>query len=294
MITRFIEYILVEKHYSEKTAAAYEHDLKELCRFLDVDVADFDPSLTTEDDIKGFLIDLMERGGSARSACRYLSTFCSFWKYLLRIDYVKVDVTAKVVAPKIEKHLPVFFKEREMDLATARSGHDDDFISVRDTLIIELLYQTGMRRSELLGLKRESIDEYRKLIKVLGKRNKERMIPVSDELLCLIRQYMDFRRELVGDDSGMLFVTEKGENMAVNTLYNIVRNRMGEVSTLKKRSPHVLRHTFATTMLDNGADINTIKTLLGHSSLAATEVYTHTTFEQIKAEYKNAHPRAQK
>lgn len=292
MINRFIEYILVEKHYSVKTADAYRHDLEALCAFLEVDVEDFDPLITTEDDIKAFLIDLLDKGGSPRSACRYLSSLRSFWKFLLRIGYVKVDITARVVAPKTDKPLPVFFKENEVEKATAREDKDDDFVSVRDTLIIEIFYQTGMRRAEMLGLKLSSIDEFRKVLKVLGKRNKERLIPISEELLTMINSYLDYRSQLPQLNEGELFITETGKPLTNSRLYNIVRSRMGEVSTLKKHSPHVLRHTFATTMLDNGADINTIKTLMGHASLAATQIYTHTTFEQIRQEYNKSHPRA--
>lgn len=292
MINRFIEYILVEKHYSVKTADAYRHDLEALCAFLEVDVEDFDPLITTEDDIKAFLIDLLDKGGSPRSACRYLSSLRSFWKFLLRIGYVKVDITARVVAPKTDKPLPVFFKENEVEKATAREDKDDDFVSVRDTLIIEIFYQTGMRRAEMLGLKLSSVDEFRKVLKVLGKRNKERLIPISEELLTMINSYLDYRSQLPQLNEGELFITETGKPLTNSRLYNIVRSRMGEVSTLKKHSPHVLRHTFATTMLDNGADINTIKTLMGHASLAATQIYTHTTFEQIRQEYNKSHPRA--
>lgn len=295
MIDKFIDYIKVEKRYSALTAQAYEKDLHALCDFLGVSAGEFDPKSATEDDIKAFLISELDKGKSARSVNRYLSSFRSFWKYLLRVGYTDVDITARIVSPKTDRPLPVFYKEEEMQRATAGEDSDDDFASVRDSLIIELLYQTGMRRAELLALGCNDVDPYLKQLKVLGKRNKERYIPVSDALLGQIERYIDYRAQLPQqDNAGELLLSERGKPLSKTTLYNIVHSRMSEVSTLKKQSPHVLRHTFATTMLDHGADINTIKTIMGHANLAATQIYTHTTFEQIKKEYKNAHPRAKK
>lgn len=295
MIEHFLEYIVIERRYSLHTAEAYRKDLRDLCEFLNVEQSDFDPHLLTEDDLKAFLISRLDEGISPRSIRRYLSSFRSFWKYLLRIGHTGTDITARIIAPKIDKPLPVFFKEDEMQRATTREQVDDDFTSVRNTLIIELLYQTGMRRAELLGVKCSDVDFSLKQIRVLGKRNKERVIPLSDALLAQIQRYIDFRDSLpVQNNNGELLLNERGKPLSENALYLLVKERMAEVSTLKKLSPHVLRHTFATTMLDNGADINTIKTIMGHANLAATQVYTHTTFEQIKKEYKKAHPRAKK
>ncbi len=295
MIDKFIEYIKVEKRYSPLTAQAYENDLYALCSFLNVEPCEFDPKNTTEDDIKAFLIHELDQGKSARSVNRYLSSFRSFWKYLLRVGYTDIDITARIISPKIEHQLPVFYKEEEMERATALESTDDDFVSVRDSLIIELLYQTGMRRAELLALKCNDVDYMLKQLKVLGKRDKERYIPVSDKLLQQVERYIEYRNALPRqENNGELLLSDKGKPLSKTTLYNIVHTRMSEVSTLKKQSPHVLRHTFATTMLDHGADINTIKTIMGHANLAATQIYTHTTFEQIRKEYKKAHPRAKK
>ncbi len=295
MIDKFLEYITIERKYSALTASAYKRDLYELCSFLDTTPEDFSPKQTTEDDIKSFLIAQLDKGASARSVKRKLSAFRSFWKFLLGIGYTDVDITARIISPKTDRPLPVFYKESEMERATAQEDSDDDFSSVRNSLIIELLYQTGMRRAELLALKDKDIDSYMKQIRVLGKRNKERMIPVSDDLLGMIQRYQEYRDALPEiHDTQLLLLSDKGKPLSKTALYGIVHNRMSEVSTLKKQSPHVLRHTFATTMLDNGADINTIKTIMGHASLAATQIYTHTTFEQIKAEYKRAHPRAKR
>ena len=295
MIEKFIDYITIERRYSLLTADAYKRDLLELCDFLKVSADEFEPRSVTEDDIKAFMIWQLDSGISARSVRRKLSSFRSFWKYLLRVGYTDQDVTARIVPPKIDKPLPVFYKEEEMERATAREDADDDFESVRNSLIIELLYQTGMRRAELLSLRCTDIDFSLRQLKVLGKRNKERIVPIADSLISQIEQYLSYRDTLPAqENNGELLLSEKGRPLSKSALYLIVHNRMSEVSTLKKQSPHVLRHTFATTMLDNGADINTIKTIMGHANLAATQIYTHTTFEQIRKEYKKAHPRARK
>ena len=293
IIDKFLEYITIERRYSNLTAISYQKDLLALCKFLSVSPDAFCPELVTEDDVKAFLISELDRGKVARSVKRTLSSMRSFWKFLLRIGCLKVDVTARIIPPKIDHPLPVFFKESEMELATAYDSMVNDFSSSLDALVIEMLYQTGMRRAELLGLADTDIDFSLKQIRVLGKRNKERIVPVADPLLDQIRQYQQYRSELpVLSERKHLLVGQDGCALSESKLYSIVKRRMSEVSSLKKQSPHVLRHTFATTMLDNGADINTIKTLMGHASLAATQIYTHTTFEQIRKEYKKAHPRA--
>ncbi len=292
MIDKFLEYITIERRYSSLTAASYRTDLYALCEFLSVKPDRFKPELATEDDIKAFMIAELDRGISPRSVRRKLSACHSFWKYLLRIGYVKTDITARIIPPKFKLPLPMFYKESEMERATADVDNVSDFVSVRDMLVIELLYQTGIRQAEALALKCTDVDFGMKQIRVIGKRNKERIIPVGDWLLSLITRYLPLRNKEAQDDNGELLLGDKGRPMTKGNIYSVVHNHMSKVSTLKKQSPHVLRHTFATTMLDHGADINTIKTLLGHASLAATQVYTHTTFEQIKKEYKKAHPRA--
>jgi len=296
MIRHFLEYIAIEKKYSEKTVQAYGDDLRSFCLFLGWEMEDFDPAKVTEGDVRGWLVEMMDKEGqTARSVRRRLSALRSFYKYLLRIGAVKVDVTRMVVSPKMDKPLPVFFKPSEMERAIARTDEGDDWESIRDNLIIQMLYQTGMRQAEMLGLKDDDVRLGGAEIRVFGKRKKERIVPIGEHLIELIKSYLEARG---GSENGTFFVQEnkKGERKAItkNTLYNIVCARMGEVSTLKKHSPHVLRHTFATTMLDQGADIRTIQQLLGHASLAATQIYTHTTFEQIQKTYNMAHPRANK
>ena len=276
MIQHFLDYIAIERKYSQRTVEAYRDDLRDFCRFLGWEPAEFNPEDVDENDVKTWMLDLLEdQKQSPRSVKRKLSALRSFYKYLLRQGKVKKDITARVVPPKADKPLPVFFRNEEMERR--------DIEDPREALIIEMLYQTGMRQAELLGLQDADIDLAQGQIRIFGKRRKERIVPIGDKLIQQIKDYMAVRDET----DGRLF-----PKLTKNSLYNIVRTRMGEVSTLKKHSPHVLRHTFATAMLDNGADIRTIQELLGHASLSTTQVYTHTTFEQIKRVYMATHPRA--
>ncbi len=301
-IDGFIEYIQVERRYSEHTVRAYEQDLQEFCSFIHCDPSEWDPRLTTTEDVRLWLVSMLDAGSSPRTVRRKMSSLRSMYKYLLRIGKVQTDITRGVIAPKVSKPLPVFFKEQEMSRAEEQMEWSDDFPSVRDSLAIEMLYETGMRRAELVGLSDNDIDLLQQQVRVFGKRRKERIVPFGDRLTEMIRQYLSLRDEEFGGadtmeagtttGQGAFFLDNKGKPLTAAQLYYIVRSRMGEVSSQKKHSPHVLRHTFATAMLNNGADINTIKDLLGHASLAATQVYTHTTFDQLRAAYKKAHPRA--
>jgi len=293
MIDRFLEYIAIEKKYSPRTVNTYRDDLYEFCQYVGQLPNQYDTTQVGEADVKEWIVSLVEEKKNApRSIKQKLAALHSLYRFLLRIGAVDKDITRRVIAPKVDKPLPVFFKPTEMVAATAYEAEADDETSIRDCLIIEMLYQTGMRQAEMLGLKDADVDTHEQQIRVFGKRSKERIIPIGEKLCQQIEAY----RQIRGKDFPTFFVYRKknGESTALSKaqLYTIVRSRMGEVSTLKKHSPHVLRHTFATTMLNNGADIRTIQQLLGHASLAATQVYTHTTFEQIRATYQKAHPRA--
>ena len=308
VIQKFLDYIAIEKRYSARTVGEYGDDLKAWCQFLKVKVEDFDPKNVDAEDVKAWMIDMLDNGQSPRSVKRRLSAVKSFYKFLLRVGLVKVDITRAIVAPKTDKPLPIYFRESEMQGVKINQARDwneemseeEQWVHMRDYLMVELLYQTGMRRAELVGLKEEDVDTRQKQIRVFGKRAKERIVPIGEGLCELIEEYRENKCKLLGEQVAIgTFLVRKKKNgewqaMDAQTLYNIVRARMGEVSTLKKHSPHVLRHTFATAMLNNGADIRTIQSLLGHASLAATQVYTHATFEQMKQAYEAAHPRSRK
>ncbi len=309
MIQRFLEYIAIEKRNSERTVKEYGDDLRSWCAFLGWSVEEFDPSELDVDDVKGWLMQMLEAGQTARSVRRRLSAVKSLYRFLLGLGLVKVNITRKVIVPKVDKPLPVYFRESEMEAFKAQNkmpSYDEGMDggewleSMRDYLVVEMLYQTGMRRAELAALADRDVDLNGRQIRVFGKRKKERIIPIGAQLAKEVGEYLQIKEEIVGKEgvSGIFLVRKKtnGEWVALGAagLYNIVRARMGEVSRLKKHSPHVLRHTFATTMLNNGADIRTIQALLGHSSLEATQVYTHTTFEQLKDAYEKAHPRGKK
>ena len=288
----FLDYLRYERNYSEKTVLAYGEDISQLREFAQEEIGDFNPAEVTPELIREWIVSLMDKGYASTSVNRKLSSLRSFYKFLLKKKVVLVDPLRKITGPKNKKPLPSFLKENEMNRLLDDTDFGEGFEGCRDHLIIEMFYATGIRLSELIGLDDKDVDFSASLLKVTGKRNKQRLIPFGDELKEGMLEYVNVRNEQVLESGGAFFVRKNGERLYKNLVYNLVKRNLSKVVTLKKRRPHVLRHTFATTMLNNEAELGAVKELLGHSSLATTEIYTHTTFEELKKVYKQAHPRA--
>lgn len=301
MVEQFIQYLRYERNYSSHTVLAYRKDLEQFSLFLTDEYGVDDLSRADADMIRFWLLRLMEEGLSARSVNRKLSSLKSFWRYLLAKGLAKENPCRKLLSPKVHKSLPSFLKKEEMEslLDDACESEDmSEFVAKRNRLMIEMLLQTGMRRSELMGLALSDVDMSSCLLRVKGKRDKQRLIPFGPMLQSMIQDYLDSRAqwqaqcEDLYDFSDCLFVRENGKPLYPQLVYRLVHDKLSQCSSLAKKSPHVLRHSFATTLLNNGAQLNAVKELLGHANLSATEVYTHTTFEELKQVYKQAHPRA--
>lgn len=287
----FLNYIKYEKRYSQNTFISYAKDLDQFSTFCEIN----DKQLLNADHklIRSWIISLIDNQISSRTINRKISALKSFYKFLIREGNLKSNPLDKVLTPKITKELPSFVKENEMNLLLDGEYFSNDFEGKRDRLIIELFYATGIRLIELINIKISDIDENGLAIKVLGKRNKERIIPVTSQIVSLFRTYFEERKAVLNDSkSNFVFLTKNGEKVYTKLVYRVVNRYLTYISTIKKKSPHVLRHTFATHMLNKGADLNAIKELLGHANLAATQVYTHNTFEKLKSIYNQAHPRA--
>ena len=291
-IDTFLKYLRFERNYSEKTIVSYRIDLEEFEDYLKK--VDAEKNLVTADAdlVRSWMVYLMEKGRSVATVNRKLSSLRSFYRFLLRRRVVDLDPMLKVVGPKKQKTLPSFLRVQEMDRLLDECSVNEGFEGVRDRLILEMFYATGMRLSELIGLSDADVDLSAKLLKVTGKRNKQRLIPFGEELWRDLLGYIELRNETLPDRDDALFVRKDGKRMYPELVYKIVRRNLSKVATLKKRSPHVLRHTFATAMLNGNAELQAVKELLGHESLATTEIYTHTTFEELKKVYEQAHPRA--
>ncbi|MDY3914199.1 MAG: tyrosine recombinase XerC [Phocaeicola sp.] len=287
----FLKYLQYERNYSEKTILSYENDLSQFERFLSGIDEEQNLCVADTDLIRAWMVSLMEQSYTATSVNRKLSSLRSFYRFLLKRGEINADPTQKIVGPKKKKPLPVFVKEADMEKLLSPENFGEGFEDVRDRLILNLFYSTGMRLAELIGLDVQDVDFSLSTLKVTGKRNKQRFIPFGEDLKEDLQKYARLRSELPLSTTAWI-VGKEGSRISRTAVYGIVRNNLSKVVSLKKRSPHVLRHTFATTMLNNNAELGAVKELLGHSTLAATEVYTHTTFEELKKIYEQAHPRA--
>ena len=287
MLEQFIQYLSFEKRYSPHTIGAYEHDIAQFILFADIsskkDFQEVNSFL-----IRGWIVQLIDDGISNRSVNRKLASLRTYFKWLRKEGEITINPLAKIQGPKNEKRLPVFVKESELDPAKTSQLFATDFNGVRDELMFELFYQTGIRLSELIGLKDSDVSEQH--IKVLGKRSKERLIPISNQLSQTIQLFRTMKSKM-NIESLKLFTRENGKDLYPTLVYRKINAILGTLTTSDKKSPHVLRHTFATHLLNRGTGLETLKDLLGHANLSATQVYTHNSFAQLTAVYAQAHPR---
>lgn len=294
-VSDFLTYLRQEKRYSEHTIISYAKDLEQFQVFLHFNISqDLAIEAVQYKQIRAWVAFLMGQNTAAKSVNRKLSTLRSFYKYLQRQQVISQNPAIEMQGPKVPKRTTHFLTEASTEQLFDVITFPETFEGKRDKMILEMFYNTGMRLSELIQLKISDVDFGLKTIKVLGKRNKERLIPVTDVLLNDIHKYLDIRQqeEILPEAENILFISTKGKKMYAKMVYNVVNFYLDSVTTIDKKSPHVLRHTFATHLLNRGADINAIKELLGHANLAATQVYTHNTPERLKAIYKKAHPRS--
>ena len=285
---KFITYLSSEKRFSEHTVKSYTTDLTQFTSFLSAEFQIVDDiSGISFQIIRTWIASLLERGISPRSVNRKISTLKSYFKFLIREGAIVENPMMKVVAPKSNKRLPVFIEEDQIASLLNEVRFEEGFVGQRNKLIIELFYVTGIRLSELINIRASDVDFNNQLIKVLGKRNKERLIPLSSSMVDSLSNFIEKNQQ-----NQFLFTNLDGKKLYTKLVYRLVNKYIGKISSVNKKSPHILRHTFATHMLNNGADINAIKELLGHANLSATQVYTHNTIEKLKTVYKQAHPRA--
>ena len=291
MVESFIKYLQFEKRFSPHTVTAYTHDLQQLSEFLieTFEIVKIEEAVHTH--LRSWVVHLMDSDLTPRSVNRKIVSIKSFFKFLQRREFVEANPATRLKSLKVPKDLPNFVQEAEMDTLLDQLEFSDDFQGQRNKLMLELLYATGIRLSELIGLTDDSINSYERTIKVLGKRNKERIIPLHSEVIEQIAHYKQLRN-VENPTSNCFLVTDSGNDLYPQFVYKTVKFYLSQVTTLSKTSPHVLRHTFATHLLNKGADLNAVKDLLGHASLASTQVYTHNSIEKLKAVFDQAHPKA--
>jgi len=292
-IDSFLEYLLLEKKYSIHTIKAYESDLISLQDFCRLNFDQENISHVNYSQIRSWIVLLVDHKLSNRSINRKVSSLKSFYKYLQKIKLIDINPLANHKVLKTSKKIQIPFSSSEVNTVLSSFSIDHSFEESRDRLIVELFYSTGMRRAELINLRVNSVNFAEKQIKVIGKRNKERLIPLLPSVIKSLQSYIK-KRELINSSDSFLFVTQKGNKVYETLVYRVINNYFSKVSSKLKKSPHILRHSFATHLLNEGADLNSVKELLGHSSLASTQVYTHNSLEQLKKVYKQAHPRSTK
>ncbi|MFV0530089.1 MAG: tyrosine-type recombinase/integrase [Flavobacteriales bacterium] len=291
LIDKFKDYLALEKRYSVHTVKNYVNDVKECAEFFEED--QIFPLNITHQDIRGYIIFLSKKKYSAVSINRKLSSLRTFYKYLMKANQIPYSPLELVNPIKKQKKIQIPIAEDEMELLLdSEEIFSDGFEGIRDLLVMELLYQTGIRRAELIHLKTTAVDFSKKTIKVLGKRNKERIIPLTTSLIVIIKKYLEYRKEVDKDGQEELILTKKGRRIYPSLAYQIVNYYLSLVTTKEKKSPHMLRHSFATHLLNSGADLNAIKELMGHSSLASTQVYTSSSLKELKKMYNHTHPRS--
>jgi integrase/recombinase XerC len=293
-IQSFIDYLKFEKRYSSHTIRSYHDDLIQFFSFLYTQFGTFNLEEISTNFIRSWLASMKDEDVTSRTINRKISTLKSFFKFLLKQGKIANSPMGNIVSPKINKRLPVFIKEKDLaDLTKSLNTNSEDWDGLNTRMLITVFYSTGMRLSELINLKERQVDFSRKQLKILGKGNKERIIPAGVELLELIKGYINEKRRVFDKSDDVLLVSPKGKKLYPKYAYNLVRSILtDEIKTLDKKSPHVLRHSFATHLMNNGANLDAVKELLGHASLASTQVYTHNTIEKLKNVYKKAHPKA--
>lgn len=292
IIEQFIKYLTFEKRYSSHTILAYENDLLEFKSFLK-ETFEIDAfNIVEPQHIRSWIVSLMREEKANRTVNRKVASLKSFYKYLQIHFKINQNPTNGIITPKTKKRLPQFVKSEEIMTLLSSFTDTEDYTLLRDKMVLELLYVTGIRRSELMALKEKDIDFSKGLIKVLGKRQKERIIPINKSLSENLKYYCTIKKSNFENDDNHLFLTQKGKPLYPKAIYNIVKKYLEGFTTIEQKSPHTLRHSFATHLLNNGAELNAIKELLGHESLAATQVYTHTTLNKLKRAYLKAHPKA--
>jgi integrase/recombinase XerC len=292
-IQSFLDYLKYQKRYSAHTIRSYKDDLVQLFGFLQTQFGEVSVSAIGHNHVRSWLASIKEKDNTSKTINRKISSLKSFFKYLVKTGVLEQTPMTRVITPRNSKRLPDFIREGDANKLIGTLKSTEDWKGLNTKILISLFYTTGMRLSELVNLKEREVDFGKRQLKVLGKGNKERIIPISQEIVIIIKDYLQHKKKEFESTDNSLLVTEKGKKMYPKYPYLLVRSFLSsEVKTLNKKSPHVLRHSFATHLSNNGADLNAIKELLGHSSLAATQVYTHNTIEKLKNVYKKAHPKA--